>query len=119
MSRRVVVTGLGTVNPLANDVKDFWERTKKGENGIERITRFDVSTYTSQVGGEVKNFDPNNYMDKKDARRMDKFALFALVSAQEAMADAKLKTGENMDPEQLGVMLGNGIGGLEPLEDQI
>ena len=119
MSRRVVVTGLGTVNPLANDVKTFWERTKNGENGIERITRFDVSTYTSQVGGEVKNFDPNNYMDKKDARRMDKFALFALVSAQEAMDDAELKTGENMDPEQLGVMLGNGIGGLETMEDQI
>ena len=119
MSRRVVVTGLGTVNPLANDVKTFWERTKNGENGIERITRFDVSTYTSQVGGEVRDFDPNNYMDKKDARRMDKFALFALVSAQEAMDDAELKTGENMDPEQLGVMLGNGIGGLETMEDQI
>jgi 3-oxoacyl-[acyl-carrier-protein] synthase II len=119
MSRRVVITGLGTVNPLANNTKDFWQRTKKGENGIGRITRFDVSTYSSQVGGEVRDFKPEEYMDKKDARRMDKFALFALVAAMEAMEDARLKTGENMDPERLGVMLGNGIGGLETMEEQI
>ncbi len=116
---RVVITGLGTVNPLGNNIKDFWERSKSGENGIGTITRFDVSSYSSQVGGEVKDFVPEDYIEKKDARRMDKFALFALVSAIEAMEDAGLKTGENIDPHRLGVMLGNGIGGLETMEEQI
>lgn len=119
MSQRVVITGLGTVNPLANNVKDFWRRAKNGENGIDDITRFDVSTYSSRIGGEVRDLVPEEYVDKKEARRMDKFALFALVAAIEAMHDAGLKAGENIDPERLGVMLGNGIGGLETMEEQI
>lgn len=119
MSHRVVITGLGTVNPLANNVKDFWQRAKNGENGIAGITRFDVSTYSSRIGGEVRNLVPEEYVDKKEARRMDKFALFALVAAIEAMHDAELKAGENIDPDRLGVMLGNGIGGLETMEEQI
>ncbi len=119
MSHRVVITGLGTVNPLANNVKDFWQRAKNGENGIAGITRFDVSTYSSRIGGEVKDLVPEDHVEKKEARRMDKFALFALVAAIEAMHDSGLKAGENIDPERLGVILGNGIGGLETMEEQI
>jgi len=119
MSHRVVITGLGTVNPLANNVKDFWQRAKNGENGIDGITRFDVSTYSSRIGGEVKDLVLEEYVEKKEARRMDKFALFALIAAMEAMHDAGLKAGENIDPDRLGVILGNGIGGLETMEEQI
>ena len=72
MARRVVVTGMGTVNPLAHTVDEFWAKIRNGENGIKRITRFDVSTYSSQIGGEVRDFDPTDYIDKKDARRMDR-----------------------------------------------
>jgi len=119
MPNRVVITGMGTVNPLAHNVKDFWEKVRNAENGVGNITRFDVSTYTSQVGGEVRDLAPEDFIEKKEARRMDKFALFAMISALEAMGDAGLKSGDNIDPEKLGVILGNGIGGLETMEEQI
>ncbi len=119
MARRVVVTGMGTVNPLAHTVDEFWAKIRNGENGVERITRFDVSTYSSQVGGEVTDFDPTDYIDKKDARRLDRFAQYALVASLEAMLDAGLKSGENVNADRLGVMVGNGIGGLETMETQI
>ena len=118
MSRRVVITGLGTVNPLANNVKDFWERTKNGENGVSKFSRFDSSPYSSRIAGEVKDFTPADFVDNKDARRMDNFALFALVATLEAWDDAGLKS-DDIDPEKLGVILGNGIGGIETLEKQV
>ena len=116
--RRIVVTGLGTVNPLANNVKDYWERVKNGENGITRITRFDPSDYPSQVGGELKDFDPTSYLEKKEIRRMDRFTLYALVASIEAMEDAGIKNG-TVDPTKIGVVLGNGIGGIETLTEQV
>jgi 3-oxoacyl-[acyl-carrier-protein] synthase II len=117
MERRVVVTGLGTVNPLANNVKDFWQAVKNAENGITRITRFDCSSFASQVGGEVKNFNPADYLDKKEYRKLDLFSIYAMVSSMEAMQDAGFGNG-NIKPEKLGVIIGNGIGGIETLSDE-
>ena len=112
MAKRVVITGLGTVNPLGNNVKDYWERVKAGENGITRITRFDPSEHTSQVAGEVKDFNAGDFFDAKEARRMDRFTVYAVAAAVQAHEDAGLKNGD-IDPDQIGIVLGNGIGGIE------
>jgi 3-oxoacyl-[acyl-carrier-protein] synthase II len=115
MARRVVVTGLGTVNPLGNTVKDYWKAIQNGENGIGKITRFDVTDFSSKVAGQVKDFSPEKILDSKEVRRMDRFTQYAMVSALEALADAGIKPGDG-DPERMGVILGNGIGGIETLE---
>ena len=112
MVKRVVITGLGTVNPLANNVKDYWERVKACENGITRITRFDPSDHPSQVAGEVKDFNPGDFFDAKEARRMDRFTVYAVAAAIQAHEDAGLKNDE-IDPDRIGIVLGNGIGGIE------
>ena len=117
MKRRVVVTGMGTVNPLGNNVKDFWKAIQAGENGIGKLTRFESNGYTSKVAGEVKDFVPEKILEGKEARRMDRFTQFAMVSSVEAVADAKLAVGDT-DPERFGIILGNGIGGIETLEAQ-
>jgi 3-oxoacyl-[acyl-carrier-protein] synthase II len=114
--RRVVITGMGTVNPLGNNVKDYWQRVKSAENGITRITRFDAKDHSSQIAGEVKDFNPGEFFDAKEARRMDRFTVYAVASSIQAMNDAGLKAG-NYDPERSGVILGNGIGGIEVLGD--
>ena len=114
MVKRVVITGLGTVNPLANNVKDYWERVKACENGITRITRFDPSEHPSQVAGEVKDFNPGDFFDAKEARRMDRFTVYAVAAAIQAHEDAGLKNDE-IDPDRIGIVLGNGIGGIEVL----
>jgi 3-oxoacyl-[acyl-carrier-protein] synthase II len=114
--RRVVVTGLGTINPLGNHVKDSWARIKNAENGIGKVTRFDASQHTSQVVGEVKDLNPGEFFDAKEARRMDRFSVYAVASSIQAMQDAGLKDGA-FDPERFGVILGNGIGGIETLGD--
>ena len=115
MSRRVVVTGLGTVNPLGNNVKDYWRAVQNAENGIEKLTRFDTTDFSSKVAGQVKDFAADKLLDSKEARRMDRFTQYAMVAALEAYADAGLKT-ESVDPERIGITLGNGIGGIETLE---
>jgi 3-oxoacyl-[acyl-carrier-protein] synthase II len=114
--RRVVVTGLGTINPLGNHVKDSWARIKNAENGIGKVTRFDASQHTSQVVGEVRDFNPGEFFDAKEARRMDRFSVYAVASSIQALQDAGLKAGA-FDPERCGVILGNGIGGIETLGD--
>jgi len=114
--RRVVVTGLGTINPLGNHVKDSWARIKNAENGIGKVTRFDASQHTSQVVGEVKDLNPGEFFDAKEARRMDRFSVYAVASSIQALQDAGLKAGA-FDPERCGVILGNGIGGIETLGD--
>ena len=90
MARRIVVTGLGTVNPLGNNVKDFWRAIKAGENGIVPLDRFDTTDFTSKIAGQVKDFAPGQVLETKEARRMDRFTQFAMVAAAEAMADAGL-----------------------------
>jgi 3-oxoacyl-[acyl-carrier-protein] synthase II len=114
--RRVVITGLGTINPLGNHVKDSWARIKNAENGIGKVTRFDASLHSSQVVGEIKDFNPGEFFDAKEARRMDRFSVYAVASAIQAMQDAGLKEG-SFDPDRFGVILGNGIGGIEVLGD--
>jgi len=114
--RRVVVTGLGTINPLGNHVKDSWARIKNAENGIGKVTRFDASQHSSQVVGEVRDFNPGEFFDAKEARRMDRFSVYAVASSIQALQDAGLKDGA-FDPERCGVILGNGIGGIETLGD--
>ena len=113
--RRVVVTGMGMVTPLGNDVNTSWENAKAGKNGIDFMTRIPTDDIPVKVAGEVKDFDPTLYMDKKDARRMDRFSQMAMAAAVQAMEDANF--GEHMPaPERFGVTVGSGIGGLETLE---
>ncbi len=113
--QRVVVTGLGTVNPLANSVTDTWEALKAGRSGIGPITRFDPSEHVTKIAGEVKGFNPTDFMDRREARKMDRFSQYATASAIEAMADAGLEQG-SFDPARAGTIMGVGIGGFETLE---
>ena len=113
--RRVVITGIGTVNPLGNDIASTWKALKAGESGIGPNTRFDIAEFPSKIAGEVKDFIPSDHMDKKDARKMALFAQYAVAAAKEAMSQAGLTEG-GFDPERSGVFLGNGIGGFEIIE---
>lgn len=117
MKRRVVVTGLGVISPVGNDVSTFWESLKTGKSGVARITRFDATDYPCQIAAEVKDFNPEEYIDRKEARRMDRFAQFAVSAAKMAMQDSKLEITE-ANAERVGVYVGSGIGGLETLMEQ-
>ena len=111
--KRVVVTGIGAVTPVGNNVPDFWESLKNGKNGIGPITRYDASESKYKLAAEVKDFDPTTYMDKMAAKKVDRFTQFAMCAAGEAMADSKLEG--NVDAEELAVYFGSGIGGFETL----
>ena len=115
--RRVVITGLGAVTPIGNDVKSFWEGIREGRNGIDTVTMFDASDLKTQIAGEVKNFDPTEFIDKKEARKMDRFTQFAMVAASEAVKDSGLDM-EKEDAWRVGVITGSGIGGIRTLEEQ-
>lgn len=117
MPNRVVITGMGAITPLGNNVDAFWDALKQGENGIDKIDRFDVEDYSTQMAALVKDFDPKDYMDRKEARRMDRFTQFAVAASREAMENAGLDASK-VDQDRFGVILGTGIGGLETLEDQ-
>jgi 3-oxoacyl-[acyl-carrier-protein] synthase II len=113
--RRVVVTGLGLVTPLDIGVPKTWEKLCQGQSGIGPISRFDASRYSVRIAGEVKNFDPVNYIEKKEVKKMDTFIHFAVAASQEAVDDAKLVvTSDNA--ERVGVYIGAGIGGLPAIE---
>lgn len=114
--RRVAVTGLGVVSPLGNDVQSFWDAVKSGKSGIGPITLIDTSELAVKIAGEVKNFDPSVRMDGKEARKMDRFAQFAIYAALEAMQDAGL-TKESLDEFMTGVCLGTGQGGSTSIEE--
>lgn len=115
MKRRVVITGMGTVNPLGNNLTDTWENVKKGVCGIGQITSLDVTNHAVKVAGEVKNFDSSAVIDKKEARRMDRYSQFALVAADEAFQDSKLDM-EQEDSSRCGVIFSSGIGGMATTE---
>lgn len=117
MKRRVVITGAGVVSSLGFGVDKFWKAIKEGKNGISEVTRIDVSDLSTKVGAEIKEFDPNIYMDKKEARRMDRFNQFAMAAAKMAVEDAKLDL-EALNLNKCGVIVGSGVGGLETLEEQ-
>ncbi len=115
--RRVVITGVGAITPLGNNAADFWQAIKNGECGIDTVTQFDVSAYKTQIAGEVKNFDPTEFIGKKDARKMDRYTQFAVVAAEEAVRNSGLDI-KNEDTWRIGVITGSGIGGIKTFEDQ-
>ena len=117
MERRVGITGIGAITPIGNNVLEYWEALSQGESGIEKTTLFDVSQFTSQIAGEVKGFEPEKYIDKKEARRMDRFAQFAMAATFEAIQDSKLDLSKE-DTKRIGVLLGSGIGGLGTIEKE-
>ncbi|HSH09973.1 MAG TPA: beta-ketoacyl synthase N-terminal-like domain-containing protein, partial [Oceanipulchritudo sp.] len=116
--KRIVVTGMGAMTPLGNDVNSFWEGLVAGKSGLRRITAFDPTDYQCQVAGEIPDFNPDQWMDPKDAKRNDRYTQFAMAAARMAMADAKLEAKNLADPVRFGCIIGSGIGGLDTIEKQ-
>ena len=117
MSKRVVVTGVGPVAPVGIEKKAFWEGLISGKSGINRISRFDPTEFTSQIAGEVSDFDPLDFLEPKQVKRMDRFTQVGVAAARLALDDSDLKITEN-NAERVGVVVGSGIGGLQTMEDQ-
>lgn len=115
--KRVVITGLGAITPLGNDLESYWQGLMAGKSGVGPITHFDASRHATKIAAEVKGFDPHEYMDRKDAKRMDRFAQFAVATSKQALADAQLEI-TDLNAEQVGVMIGTGVGGLKVMEEQ-
>jgi 3-oxoacyl-[acyl-carrier-protein] synthase II len=118
MKRRVVVTGMGAITPVGNDVAATWRAIIDGRPGAAPITKFDASRFPVRFACEVKGFDPLQYMDRKEAKRADAYAQYAIAGAAQAMADAALTDPAMYDPDRVGVILGSGIGGLKSFEEQ-
>ena len=116
-SKRVVITGLGVVSPLGQGVDRNWNAMLEGKNGIDRITKFDVAAFSSQIAGEVTGFDPLDFMDKKESRKMDPFIQFAIAAAVQAVDDSGIKM-EVLEGDRTGVYVGSGIGGIGAIENQ-
>ena len=117
MDRRVVVTGLGAITPIGNNVEEFWKGIREGKCGIDNITAFDATNFKVKLAAEVKNYDPEEYFERREAKRLDKFSQYAIIAAREAWKDSGLdKEKENM--ERVGVILGSGIGGIETIETE-
>ena len=114
MTKRVVVTGLGAVTPLGNDVKTTWENMKKGVNGIDEVTKFDATEYKCRLAGEVRGFDPTLYMPKGEVRKTDLYTQYAVAAATQAYEDSGM-TAEGVAPDRFGVYIGSGIGGINTL----
>lgn len=117
MKKRVVVTGLGCITPIGIGKNEYWNSLTNGISGIDYITKFDTSDYPTKIAAEVKNFNPEDHIDKKEAKRMDRFTQFAVAASKEAIADAGFKD-DQIDKERFGVVLGSGVGGIETLEEQ-
>lgn len=116
--RRVVVTGLGALTPIGNNVKDFWHSLSTGVSGAAPITKFNAEKFRTKFACEVKNFDINNFLDRKEARKMDSFTQYAMVVAEEALADSKLEI-NRIDLDRAGVIWGSGIGGLRTFQEEV
>jgi len=116
--KRVVVTGMGALTPLGNSIDEYWEGLINGVSGADMITLFDASKFRTKFACEVKNFDPVQFLDKKEARKIDRFTQFALVASDQAMADAGLNK-DNINPDRIGVVLGSGIGGLITFQNEV
>ncbi|MGO4498773.1 beta-ketoacyl-ACP synthase II [Paenibacillus sp. 2RAB27] len=115
---RVVITGMGVVTALGQDLETFWGNLSSGKSGVGLIENFDVSEYPTQIAAEIKDFNIENYVDRKESRRMDRFVQFAVAGALNALKDANLNVKEDTDPERVGVSVGSGIGGLNTWEEQ-
>lgn len=118
MERRCVITGLGAVTPLGNTVEEYWNGLKNGVCGIDYIKKFDTTDYKVKIAAEIKDFDPEQYMTKKDVKRNDLFAVYALAAGVQAFEDSKLDM-EKEDADRIGVIVGSGVGGLMTMEEQV
>ena len=118
MERRVVITGLGAITPIGNTAEEFWKGIKEGKCGIDEITHFDNSNYKVKLAGEVKNYNPEEYFEKKEAKRLDLFSQYAIIAAKEAIKDAKIEM-DKIEKERMGVVVSSGIGGLSTIETQV
>jgi len=116
--KRVVVTGFGAITPIGNNAKEYWENLKKGESGAAPITLFDSTNFKTKFASEVKNYDPLNYFDKKEAKKMDRNSQFGQIAAREAIAHSRLIE-DNVNKDRVGVIWGSGIGGLETFETEV
>lgn len=116
--KRVVVTGLGAITPLGKTVQEYWQGLENGVSGCDTIQQFDISKFKTQFACEVKNFDPTVYIDRKEARKMDRYCQFAIVASDEAVKDAGI-TAENVDPDRVGVIFASGIGGLITFQEEV
>lgn len=115
--KRVVITGVGVVSPIGSEKEVFWQNIKDGVCGIDTVTRFDVTDYPCKIAAEIKDFNVENFIDKKEARRMDKFTHYAVAASKMAIEDAGLKI-DDETADRVGVILGSGVGGFETVEDQ-
>jgi 3-oxoacyl-[acyl-carrier-protein] synthase II len=115
--KRVVITGLGAITPIGKNLADYWDGLLQGRNGVGLVTLFDASQHACQIAAEVKDFDPHEYLDKKDAKRMDRFAQFGVCASKQAIADAKFEINE-LNADRVGVLIGTGVGGLRTMEIQ-
>ena len=111
-TRRVVVTGIGALTPIGNNLQDYWTALKKGVSGAAPITHFDAQHFKTQFACELKNFNPTDFLDRKEARKLDKFSQYALVVAEEAFVNSRLQS-EEINPDRSGVVWGSGIGGMQ------
>jgi 3-oxoacyl-[acyl-carrier-protein] synthase II len=118
MSERVVITGMGVMTSLGQDLDTFWGNLLEGKSGVGEIELFDVTEYPTRIAAEIKNFNHDRFFDKKEARRMDRFVQFAVSASLMALEDARLNVKEDTDPERVGVYVGSGIGGLSTWEEQ-
>lgn len=115
---RIVVTGMGVITPLGNEVGAFWDNLVAGKSGIRKVQAFDTEAYPCKVGGEVADFNPGDYMDPKDAKRNDRYTQFGVAAARKALEDARLEAKNLEDPVRFGCIIGSGIGGLDTIEKQ-
>ncbi|MCF8233152.1 MAG: beta-ketoacyl-[acyl-carrier-protein] synthase II, partial [Bacteroidales bacterium] len=116
--KRVVVTGLGAITPIGNTVEEFWKNTVDGVSGAGDITHFDASKFKTKFACEVKDFNPSDHFDRKEARKYDLYAQYALVAADQAVKDAAIDL-EKIDPDRVGVIWASGIGGLNTFQQEI
>jgi 3-oxoacyl-[acyl-carrier-protein] synthase II len=116
-NRRVVITGMGAITPIGNNLQEFWQGMLEGRNGVGLITKFDTSCFDTKFAAEVKNFNPEDYLDKKSIRRLDPFTYYALIATDMAVKDSEINL-DKVDKERFGVIYGSGIGGMDTLQQQ-
>src|SRR5918993_780324 len=116
--KRIVITGMGAITPLGNSVTEYWNNLRNGVSGADFITLFDASKFKTRFACEIKNFDPTNYLDRKEARKLDRFTQTAVVASDQAVQDAGIdKT--NVNPDRVGVVFASGIGGLVTFQEEV
>ena len=117
MERRVVVTGIGAITPVGNTAEEFWKGLKEGKCGIDEIKSFDTTNQKVHIAGEIKNYNPEDYFDRRSCKRLDRFTQLAMIASREAFKDSKISE-ENTDMTRMAVIVGSGIGGLNTIEEE-